>query len=150
MFKKIVNELKGIRDCLDSLEEGLRIASEANQKGSAGGVDAERLSALEGRIEVILGQVEAGITKAEALKATARAAEDRERGHAKRAEGYLELAKGIEGSEDGDPFETAGRAYAEAISGGNDDEGPGLSPVPNGVEGRRSGLARVRQAKRGQ
>jgi len=149
MFKKIVFELRMIYGAIGLLGETVRVSSEALREGSAGGADPERLSALEGRMEVVLGQVEAGIVKADSLKSAARAAEDRTRGHMKRAEGYLELAKGIEGSEASDPFERAAEDWERELSEGNDAAQSALPPVPNGVEGRRESLARVRAFKRG-
>ena len=151
MFGKITRELNGIRLELRAFVVAVRAATDVLETSLEGGTDNERLATLEGRIEQVAGLVEAGITKAEALKATARAAEDRARGHQKRGDAAVELARSIEGSEDEDPFEAAGRAFAGVVSEGDGDAGEGVPPVSNGLEsyGTRGDTARAakRQAR---
>jgi len=127
----------------------IREASEAFRETPGGGADTERLSALEGRMEVVLGMVEAGITKAEALKLTARAAEDRARGHLRRAENYAELVQSSEAGEEADPFESAARAFTNDLPSGNDEGIEGMPPMPHGVGEAGSDIARAKAAKRG-
>jgi len=155
MFRKIVRELVGLREGLDAVSEGVRRLSDAHGMPGGAGVDADRLAALEGRMEVVLGAVEAGITKAEALKSTALAAEDRARGKMKRAEvlletqQQLELARGDPEGEEEDSFEAIGRSFAEISAGGNGEalEGEGVPPVSSGVESPPAGLEAIRAAK---
>ncbi len=147
MFRRISRELALIRESIDGVAEGLRKASDALRAAPGTSADHERLSALEGRIEVVIGTVDAALIKSESLKATARSAEDRARGHLNRAEKTLELAKGIEGGEERDPFEEGAGSY-RIVPAGDDETGEGVPPVPDGVEGRRPTLAEVRARKR--
>jgi len=149
MFKKIVDQLHGIRLELDGLTKALRLASTELREVSESGADGERLSALEGRMEVVLGQVEAGLIKAASLKAAARAAEDRARGHQNRGDKAYGLAASLESGEEADPFEQAARAYADQVQSGDGGPGNGMSAVPEGMEGGGSGLDAARAAKRG-
>jgi len=109
---------------------------------------AERLSSLEGRLEVVLGQVDAGLVKADAIKSAARAAEERARGHLKRAQNYAELAQSGEESADEDSFEEAARQYADVLPEGDDEGGEFLSPMPSLLGNRRAGLEKVREMRR--
>jgi hypothetical protein len=149
MFRKITQELHGIRLMIADMVKAIRIISEASQEGPAYGDMPERLSTLEGRLAVALGDIDAGILKADSLKAAARASEERERGHMKRAEAAVELAKELEGGEETDPFEAAGRWYSE--HGPGNDEGStanGVPSVPEGMEISRSGRDMAKAAKR--
>jgi len=148
MFRKIVGAIGGIRDELVRIEKILRINAEAAQTDIGYGALAERVASLEGDLERVLGQVEAGLTRAEALKATARAAEDRARGHLKRAEKFAEIDAGGEAGEDQDPFAPGAAELGPELHAGNDMGGEGVSPVPHGMEGRRSALQAIRQIKR--
>jgi len=149
MFKRIRNELTGIRVAVAGVASGVRVLSERPQPSADTNALADRVSSLEGAIESIRGLVEAGLVEAGAIKSAARASEERARGHMKRAEGYVKLAESVEGSEEEDPFETIGKAYADILPPGNDEGSEGLPPMPNGLEGRREGLSMVRAAKRG-
>lgn len=148
MFGKITRELAGIRLELRAFVVAVRASTDVLQNSLESNPESERLATLEGRIEQVAGLVEAGITKAEALKATARAAEDRARGHQKRGDAAVELARSIEGSEDEDPFEAAGRAFADVVSEGDGEPSEGVPAVRDGVAsfGTRGGTAR--EAKR--
>lgn len=148
MFKKIRNELAGIREEMLNLGEWLEVVAKAIREGSEGGGDPDRLSALEGRIEAVTGRVEAGLVEMGALKAASRAAEDRERGHRKRAEASLELARELEGGQEVDSFEAVGRAYADLVDSGDDPPSEGVQGVSLGVENGITGRARARAAKR--
>ena len=151
MFSKIARAIEETAHELRLLNDTLKTALEELQTLPPGSADLERLAALEGRIEAVFGIVEAGLIEMKARKAAAAASEARERGHLKRAEAALELAQELEGGEEGDSFEAAGRAYAGVVSPGDDGAEPeqGVLPLPDGVEGRVSGLAAVRAAKHG-
>ncbi len=148
MFRKITHELKGIRSEMVSCSTWLRRISDGLQDIPEGGADADRLSALEGRFEVVLGQVEAGIIKAEALKAAALASESRADGHRKRGDKAFELAKSLDDGEDEDPFEQAARAYADQLSEANGEVVDPVYGVRPGVEGGGPDLDAIRAAKR--
>lgn len=150
MFSKIRLELKGIKSEIRALASTLRITTDALQLLDRGGVDSERLTSLEGRIEVILGEVAAGVIKSDALKHTALAAEDRARGHMKRAQGYAKLVEELEGGEEIDSFEAIGGAYAAVVPSGNDDQGEEgeLSPMSTILDSRRAGREIAKAAKR--
>jgi len=148
MFRKITYELTGIKSRLETICSHLRKLTEAIEKAGAGTADSERLSSLEGRMEAVLGQVEAGILKVTTLKGTALAAEDRARGHLKRAENALELARGIEGSEEIDSFEAAGRAYQAVAGVGDDEADSGVPALYESLENGSPGVERAKAAKR--
>jgi len=149
MFKRIGDELDGIRHEMINLGKWLELLCKTLREVSEGSTEGERVSALEGAVEAIRGEVAGGLVKAEALKAAARAAEDRERTHMKRAEAALELAKGVEGGEDVDPFEAAARAYADVVSEGDGEAVEPLSPVSHGVVSIDQSREIARAAKRG-
>ncbi len=148
MFGKIIRSLDGIRLELDAVKKAIRLASEREREQLPYGDMPDRLSSLEGRLEMVLGQVEAGLVKAGSLKAAARAAEERAKGKLKRAEEYAETTARMEGGPDTDPFEQAGRQFQHELAAGNDAALEGVPPVSNGVEGRRAGLSDIRTAKR--
>jgi len=148
MFKKIVTALEDIRKVLFAIGEELEGLSKTLRGISEGSTEGERVTALEGAVESLNGRVEAGIVQQEALKAAARAAEDRGRGHLQRAEKALELAKTLDGGEDLDPFEAAGREYQRQLSPGDEDEGGDVQAVQNGVVGSGGRASVARAAKR--
>jgi len=130
------------------LRVDLKDAAEALRKSSEGTTDPERLAVLEGRIEAVDGRVEGGLIEMGALKAAARAAEDRGRHHLKRAEKTLALATELEGSEEVDSFEAAGRAYGLQPPPGDDAEVDEVPPLPSRVANHVGGRETAKAAKR--
>lgn len=112
-------------------------------------VASKELATVQRRIEQVEGRVEAGLIEMGAKVAAARAAEERERNHMKRAEKYAEAVDDVEGSQEEDPFEAVGRAYADLARAGDGPPLEGVPPLQPGLENGLSDLDSARAAKRG-
>lgn len=148
MFGKITRAIESLSEEVRTLCESQRDLLEGIQRAGRGDVDTEVLGQLQRGLEVLEGKIEAGIIRMESIRGAARAAEARERGHADRTEAALELAQGIDGSEEGDSFEEAGRAFQSQLFEGNDPEGEGLSGVQEGLDLGSEGATTARTLKR--
>ena len=143
----MIRAIKQLPDLLRQIVGRLDRVSQILQEGLGGLPEgqhiADRLAALEGRIERVQGEAEAMITRAEGKFSAARAAEERARGMERRAQ------KLTEELEDGDSEGLEGlEEWAELVQGshGPGSEAGGMPDVRGDLGVPRNGRASQKEA----
>ncbi len=149
MFRFLRRPPRATEQVLSSLAEAVQALLEASAPERVNADLEGRVAQLERTLEARLAEAEASFTKADGARAAARNAEERARGMENRARKLSEIVQVNGEGEEEDPFEAAGRRYAERLPEGDDGGVEELSGVPSVLDRKREGLATARAAKRG-
>ena len=149
MFRFLRRSKAQTEEPLSSLSNAIQALSEASaQRGPSAELE-ERVGLLERTLEARVAEADASFTKADGARMAARNAEERARGMENRARKLSEIVQGDDPSQEEDPFEAAGRRYAERVPESDDAGVEAVPGVLSVMERKREGLASARAAKRG-